>query len=152
MFLFDHQIRRIEGIRTSYNKVVTDKYFLRYQSLNCWTCENSMFWKPWHEAFLSRAKGLVIARLTMHHGTVLGDANKKPVPKKQSRDALSTSLLPGLLRNSKMANIRSFSTFSLTKFVTNWLQLSRRLFKINKAKSIDFPLLAYQKSSSEDSR
>ena len=32
--LFDHQIRRSEGIRTSYNKVVTDKYFLRYQSLN----------------------------------------------------------------------------------------------------------------------
>ena len=28
------QIRRSEGIRTSYNKVVTDKYFLRYQSLN----------------------------------------------------------------------------------------------------------------------
>ena len=28
----------------------------------------------------------------MHRGTVLGDANKKPVPKKQSCDALSTSL------------------------------------------------------------
>ena len=40
----------------------------------------------------------------MHRGTVLGDANKRPVPKK-SRDALSTSLLPGLLRNSKVANM-----------------------------------------------
>ena len=32
----------------------------------------------------------------MHHGTVLRDANKKPVPQKQSRDALYTSLFSSL--------------------------------------------------------
>ena len=36
------------------------------------------------------------ARLTMHHGSVLGDANKKPISQKQSCDTLSTSLFPGL--------------------------------------------------------
>ena len=33
-----------------------------------------------NEPSRSCARDLVIARLTMHHGTVLGDANKKPVP------------------------------------------------------------------------
>ena len=37
-------------------------------------------------------------------------------------------------------HVRAFSTFFLTKFVKNWLWLSQRLFKINKAKSINFPL------------
>ena len=37
-------------------------------------------------------------------------------------------------------HVRAFSTFFLTKFVKNWLWLSQRLFKINKAKSVDFPL------------
>ena len=32
--LFDHQIHCTEGIRTSHNKVVTDKYFLKYRSLD----------------------------------------------------------------------------------------------------------------------
>ena len=31
--------------------------------------------------FQSCARDLGIARLAMHHGTVLGNANKKPVPK-----------------------------------------------------------------------
>ena len=33
-----------------------------------------------YSPFRSCARDLVIARLTMHHGTVLGDANKKPAP------------------------------------------------------------------------
>ena len=40
------------------------------------------------------AGDLVIARLTMHHGTVLGDANEKPIPKKLAPYASSTSLFP----------------------------------------------------------
>ena len=67
-----------------------------------------------YELFRSCASDLVIARLTMHHGTFLGNANKKPVihcpkqskspktvpwciaknnpnPQKQSRDALPWS-------------------------------------------------------------
>ena len=40
----------------------------------------------------------------MHHETVLGDANKIQPPSKikLSRDALSTSLLPGFCRNFGM--------------------------------------------------
>ena len=49
-------------------------------------------------------------------------------------------------------DIRSFSTFSLTKFVKHWLQFSRRPSRINKVKSIDFSLLAQKKRSSDDSR
>ena len=36
---------------------------------------------------------VVITKLTMQHGTILGDANKKPVSQMQSRDALSTSFI-----------------------------------------------------------
>ena len=47
--------------------------------------------------FRSCARDLAgTARLTMHHGSVLGDANKKPISQKQSCDTLSTSLFPGL--------------------------------------------------------
>ena len=31
--------------------------------------------------FRSCARDVIIERLTMHHGTILGDANKKPIPK-----------------------------------------------------------------------
>ena len=48
--------------------------------------------------FRSYARDLVIARSTMHHGTVLGDANKKPPSPKQSRGALLTSLFLSLYR------------------------------------------------------
>ena len=41
----------------------------------------------------------------MHRGTVLGGRKQKARPLKQSHDALSTSLSPGLLRNSEVANI-----------------------------------------------
>ena len=40
----------------------------------------------------------------MHRGTVLGGRKQKARPLKQSHDALSTSLSPGLLRNSEVAN------------------------------------------------
>ena len=43
----------------------------------------------------------------MHRGTVLGGRKQKARPLKQSHDALSTSLLPGLLRNSEVANTTS---------------------------------------------
>ena len=35
----------------------------------------------------------VMTRFTMHHGTVLGDINKKPVPQNSPINALSTSLI-----------------------------------------------------------
>ena len=57
-----------------------------------------------YSAFQSCARDLVIARLTVHHGTVLGDADKKPVPKNSPVMHLSMSLLPGLLHNSKIAD------------------------------------------------
>ena len=41
-------------------------------------------------------------------GCFLGRKQKAP-PHKQSRDALSTSLLPGLLRNSEVANKKNIS-------------------------------------------
>ena len=47
--------------------------------------------------FRSCARDLAgTARLIMHHGSVLEDANKKPISQKQSCDTLSTSLFPGL--------------------------------------------------------
>ena len=57
-------------------------------------------WEGWcdpitrYSPFQSCITDLVIARLTMHHGTVFWDANKKPVPQKQSHDALPTLLSP----------------------------------------------------------
>ena len=39
-----------------------------------------MFQVYGHGPFRSCARDLVVARLTMHHGIVLGDASKKPVP------------------------------------------------------------------------
>ena len=65
----------------------------------------------------------------MHRGTVLGDANKRPVPQKQSCDALSSSLLPGLLHNSEVANTspalptklqKLTATASVAQLVERW--------------------------------
>ena len=47
------------------------------------------------------------------------ELKQKARPQKQSRDALSTSLLPGLLRNSEVANIgKTYHILNLTHF---WL-------------------------------
>ena len=61
---------------------------------------------PPYSPFRSCPRDLVIARLTMHHTWDCFKGRKqKTGPQKQSRDALSTSLFPGLLRNSEMASI-----------------------------------------------
>ena len=59
----------------SFRLVSTGTILITYH----YECEppNTQLYSP----FQSRARDLVIARLTMHHGAVLGDANKKPVPK-----------------------------------------------------------------------
>ena len=45
------------------------------------------------------------------------ELKQKARPQKQSRDALSTSLLPGLLRNSEVANIgKTYHILNLTHF------------------------------------
>ena len=50
----------------------------------------------WLPSRVSVDRGLEIATLTMHHGTVLGKGAFCLRPLKQSHGALSTSLLPGL--------------------------------------------------------
>ena len=62
----------------------------------------------------------------MHRGTVLGRRKQKARPQKQSRDALSTSLLPDLLRNSEVANMYRTPEFLARAATTSWslLQLN----------------------------
>ena len=56
----------------------------------------------------------------MHRGTVLGRRKQKARPQKQSRDALSTSLLPDLLRNSEVANMYRTPEFLARAATTSW--------------------------------
>ena len=65
-------------------------------------------------------------------GTQTLDANKKPVSQKQSRDALPTSLFPGLWRNFEMANLTSsyFNYHMIPKSVINPCVACKKYYRL----------------------